>query len=338
MSSADSYPAGLPPEPDALPPSAKIEVAELDTPLLSSEGPPEGALPSEPSLPAQPAPLAPPARKGLTLVAAFVTLVLTFLGGFAAGTPHRRGLGFWVDENLLEGVQIGSEVLRAGAVVLRSSIYDAHGNQVLVRAQSSLGAELVTGLVYGLLGLGALLYLLGRRPALFQARGGSLALRALGYLTPLILLGAALGVWIGATWFPGETTSGLLRASHPMLGLSLIAWLYGLRFVLLGPLAEELVWRGVVYGGLRARLSAVPAAVVSALAFVSWHYLVGWRAIPALALHYLFSLVACRLTETSRSLWPAIGLHVLGNACALGAFALVTHRPNEVLYVLGLPR
>lgn len=265
-------------------------------------------------------------------------LLLTYLAGILTGAPPYRGLGFWVDEQLLDGVRIGSEVLRAGSVVLRATVFDAQGNQVQIVAKGSLGTEVVVVGVYLLLGLASVLLLRRRRPELLRVGGGREALRALGLLAPLVVIGAALGAVLGARFFPNETTEGLLRTSQPMFALASTAIVFGVRFVVLGPLAEEVLWRGVVYGGLRERLKPVPAAVACALAFVGWHYLVGWRALPPLLLHYLFALVACRLTEVTRSLWPALGLHVLGNACAFGVYALVSAHPNEVLYVLGLPR
>jgi len=263
---------------------------------------------------------------------------VTYLAGVVTGAPPYRGLGFWVDETLLDGVSLGREVLRAGAVVLRSTIYDGQGNQVGILAKGSLGTELVVVVVYLLLGLASIVLLRRRRPALLRVGGGRAALETLGVMAPLVVLGATLGALVGASLFPRETTDGLLRLSQPMFALAPTAIVLAVRFVVLGPIAEEVLWRGVVYGGLRERLSPVPAAVVCALAFVGWHYLVGWRALPALLLHYLFALVACRLTELTRSLWPALGLHVLGNACAFGVYALLSARPNEVLYVLGLPR
>jgi membrane protease YdiL (CAAX protease family) len=312
-------------------------------------GRPEGELPPSQSTPSEPPPSdlppsePPPSeagarRLGLPFGWGIAALALIYLAGVVTGAPPYRGLGFWVDENLLDDASVGRHVLRAGAVVLRSTVFDAEGNQLQILAKGSLGTELVVVCVYLLLGVLGVLLLRRRRPELLRAGGGQEALRTLGVMTPLVVAGAALGVLIGANSFPQETTSGLLRMSQPMLALTSTAVVFGVRFVILGPLAEEVLWRGVVYGGLRQRLAPVPAAVVSALAFVGWHYLVGWRALPPLLLHYVFALVACRLTEVTRSLWPALGLHVLGNACAFGLYALLSAHPNEVLYVLGLPR
>lgn len=296
----------------------------------SSESPGEGTLAPESSAPARP-PFVPFAW-------AVVALLLAFAAALLTGVPQRRGIGFWVDETLLDGVKVGGQTLRAGAIVLRLWVYDGQGNSTVVFGQSSLGTELVILLVYLGLGLAGAWALARRRPELFRPRGAQATLHVLGLLTPLILLGTALGLLAGASWAPLQATDALLRLPQPMFALAPTAALFGLRFALLGPLAEELLWRGVIYSGLRARLGAVLAAVACSLGFVSWHLLVGWRALPALLLQYVFSLVACWLTERSRSLWPAIALHVLGNTCAVAVYALLTACPNEVLYVLGLPR
>lgn len=313
------------------------------TPEPTNEEPSQDAIedPAE-DLIAEPLadPPAPPESSARRLPFAWgvAALVLTYLAGIVTGVPPHRGLGFWVDEALLDGVSLGHEALKAGAVVLRSTIYDAQGNQVGILAKGSLGTELVIVGVYLILGSAALFILRRRRPELLRVGGGGVALQTLGIMAPLVVLGATLGAVVGASLFPHETTEGLLRMSQPMFALASTTIVLGVRFVVLGPITEEILWRGVVYGGLRERLTPVPAAVVCALAFVGWHYLVGWRALPPLLLHYVFALVACRLTEVTRSLWPALGLHVLGNACAFGVYALLSARPNEVLYVLGLPR
>lgn len=309
-------------------PEAEGLVAEDSPPVevsLEDEGPVEDSPPARPAA-------------AISFGVGLAALVLTYLAGVVTGAPPYRGLGFWVDENLLDGARIGGEILRAGTVVLRSVIYDAAGNQIGVTGRSSLGTELVVVAVYFLLGVASLVLLRRRRPELLRARGAREALRTLGILTPLVALGATLGVLVGAELFPLETASELVNLSRPMFALGATALVLGIRFVVLGPIAEEVLWRGVIYSGLRARLPAVPAAVTCAMAFVGWHYLVGWRALPALLLQYLFALVACRLTEVTRSLWPALALHVVGNGCAFGVYALVSAYPNEVLYVVGLPR
>lgn len=83
--------------------------------------------------------------------------------------------------------------------------------------------------------------------------------------------------------------------------------------VAIAPLVEEFVFRGLVFRYLRARWTFLPAAAVSAAAFAVIH--LSPRLIPSLfVLGFLFAAV----TERYRSLYPAVVVHGLNNALALG--------------------
>jgi hypothetical protein len=87
--------------------------------------------------------------------------------------------------------------------------------------------------------------------------------------------------------------------------------LLGMLFVvgLFIPFAEELLFRGVLYGWLRQRLGVPAAAVLSALLFSGVHRIV-WL-IPALA---VIGVILALVYEKSGSLWPAIAVHALFNS------------------------
>ncbi len=98
--------------------------------------------------------------------------------------------------------------------------------------------------------------------------------------------------------------------SEPQRGFEL-ALVFAL-FVVVAPFVEELIFRGYLYGKLRAR--QVPfwlaALVVSALfgaAHGQWNV-----AVDTFAL----SLVMCAAREVSGSLWPAILMHAMKNGLA----------------------
>lgn len=91
--------------------------------------------------------------------------------------------------------------------------------------------------------------------------------------------------------------------SWPML----IAMLITLGIVV--PIAEELLFRGVLYGWLRARWGAGPAMVVSAIGFAGLHGIV-WL-IPAIA---VLGLLLAWVYEKSGSLWASIMTHGIFNA------------------------
>ena len=88
--------------------------------------------------------------------------------------------------------------------------------------------------------------------------------------------------------------------------------------VVAAPLAEELFFRGLVYGWLRGRLAPLPAALLCAAIFAAAHGSLG-LAPPLL----LLGLVLCWLYERSGSLWAPALAHAAVNAAAL-ALALRT--------------
>lgn len=95
------------------------------------------------------------------------------------------------------------------------------------------------------------------------------------------------------------------------------SWQYLATFVLLvvvAPISEELIFRGVLFAGWRGK-GFVPAALVSSVLFGLAH----WQPNVALATAVLGWLLAY-LYEKTGSLWAPIGLHAAKNALA---FALV---------------
>jgi CAAX protease family protein len=80
------------------------------------------------------------------------------------------------------------------------------------------------------------------------------------------------------------------------------------------PIAEEIFFRGMLFGGLRKRLSTLPAAAISALVFGALHATTGVSAVPPLI---IFGFVLALLYERTGSLVPGMLLHALNNALAL---------------------
>ena len=81
--------------------------------------------------------------------------------------------------------------------------------------------------------------------------------------------------------------------------------------VILTPIFEEIVFRGVLFRGLRRRLPFWFAAIITSLAFALAHLQLN-VAVDTFAL----SLVLCYLVEKSDSVFPAILLHATKNALA----------------------
>jgi membrane protease YdiL (CAAX protease family) len=87
-----------------------------------------------------------------------------------------------------------------------------------------------------------------------------------------------------------------------------------LLIVIAAPISEEICFRGMLFGGLRSRLSKLPAALISAVIFGALHALTGVEAVPPLI---VFGLILALLYEKTGSIVPGIVLHMLNNAVAL---------------------
>ncbi len=93
--------------------------------------------------------------------------------------------------------------------------------------------------------------------------------------------------------------------------------------VLVAPVLEELLFRGVVLRGLMLRTGFWPAAVVSSACFGTLHATaVGLAGLPIVLATGVFGLGLCVLTRRTGRLGPGIGVHALRNAVAVAAVAL----------------
>lgn len=119
--------------------------------------------------------------------------------------------------------------------------------------------------------------------------------RALGWSPPV-------RADVGLTEIFGPGVPGLL------LSLLLVA--------VLAPIAEELVFRGVLLGALTPRIGVPGALAIQAGLFALYH-VTPWLYVPTAVL----GLATGWLAHSRRSLWPAIALHALYNAVlVLAAF------------------
>lgn len=93
-------------------------------------------------------------------------------------------------------------------------------------------------------------------------------------------------------------------------------WVQILLIVLAASVAEEIAFRGLLFGGLRTRMPGWAAALVSAAIFGSLHAVTGISAVPVLI---AFGFVLCLLYERTGSIVPGILLHMANNSLALAA-------------------
>jgi membrane protease YdiL (CAAX protease family) len=96
----------------------------------------------------------------------------------------------------------------------------------------------------------------------------------------------------------------------------------GPAFVLLGllavavlvPVAEEVVFRGIVLPALRARMTAVPGIALAGSVFAVVHLIP-----PALPYLLVVGVSLCAMAQWYRSIVPGIVLHGVNNAVVFGA-------------------
>lgn len=79
-------------------------------------------------------------------------------------------------------------------------------------------------------------------------------------------------------------------------------------------IAEEICFRGMLFGGLRERLPKLPAALAAGLVFGALHAFTGITAVPPLI---VLGFVFCLLYEKTGSIVPGMLLHALNNSVAL---------------------
>ncbi len=99
--------------------------------------------------------------------------------------------------------------------------------------------------------------------------------------------------------------------SSPLLGFFIV--------VIMAPLTEEPLFRGIILGGLRRQHGTAGSCIVSALLFALIH-LNPPQLLPA----FLLGLLLAGIQLRTGSLWPCVWMHAVINFVPLGAFGLVS--------------
>jgi len=149
---------------------------------------------------------------------------------------------------------------------------------------------------------------LGLRPFQAAALGVGCALMLASFLFNMVY-----GFFLGLFHLQMQTdlTPVFAEVSNP--------WLLLVGGAVIAPVAEEIFFRGFVFGGLRPRYGWRRAAVASAGLFALLH-LTPTAILPI----FLLGLIFAYLYQLSDSLWPSILMHVLTNSVALGAAYLAS--------------
>jgi membrane protease YdiL (CAAX protease family) len=125
-------------------------------------------------------------------------------------------------------------------------------------------------------------------------------------------------LYAGVLWLLGGDFTGLvampfLYGAIPVEALTrapVLLWIASL--VVLAPLVEEVIFRGLLFNGLRMRWPLAPALLITSLVFASFHFDEA-RLLPLILVGGLFAYSY----ERTGSLWGAIVPHAGLNAVAL---------------------
>ena len=230
----------------------------------------------------------------------------------------------------------GSSVLVVLLAIATGHLHDWHGvADFTVRIRETLQPPGMQALLVMLtLGLAAatILWLVWRRSprlwSLAQPPGfGFVRPSRLGFLALAVVIGLlapVLGGWL-THW---------LAQGHPVtqniqqLGENTpLGWRIPLMLMVasLGPLVEELLFRGVLLSSLQPRWGRFGAAVLSSAVFATAHLPgLNWQvfALPAL---WLLAMALAWLRLRSGSIWPGVMAHAANNALATAALFLAAH-------------
>lgn len=138
----------------------------------------------------------------------------------------------------------------------------------------------------------------------------------LGFIPILILL-----TYIGLVYC---NIIGIKPEPHPIIDIlkkeKSVLFIYYLitAAVIIAPVFEEILFRGLFYQALKKQLGFVKAAIISSSLFSLMHFNTA-QFLPVLGLGTLF----CFIFEYTGSLVPAIVLHIFNNGLFLGLFFLL---------------
>lgn len=109
----------------------------------------------------------------------------------------------------------------------------------------------------------------------------------------------------------------------------------GVLVIVIAPVAEELFFRGFLYGSMRGRLGAPGAAVASSAIFGLVHF-TSAQTLSLLPLLAILGLLFCLLYERTGSLYPGIALHALNNSVAYAGLGFTRSIEGAVAVGAGL--
>jgi len=181
-----------------------------------------------------------------------------------------------------------------------------------------LGGAVMTRVVSGAAGLRDL----GRRIVDPTRIGGRWWVVILLFFPVLTLVAAAVARVLGVEGQPLDLPGAVARVSHPARLGAMMAFT-----LVIGPLPEEIGWRGYLLDQFQPRWSALAASLAVGLLMWLWHlplfrlpgYWAAFQAVPPTPVHLLLVILPAAVlyawvyNNTGQSVLAAILLHFMGN-------------------------
>jgi len=154
-----------------------------------------------------------------------------------------------------------------------------------------------------------------RRPAVRRVlKESSLAIPlVVGFILVEWLVLVILNNVTGSSVEVGSALSGLRNAPNDARWYLLLVSMFTIC-----PVAEELLFRGLLYNALRRRMAPLIAVVLQALVFVLVHYNMPETNVTYLLIIFASGVVLAGVYEWRKTIWSPIALHVLMNFAFAG--------------------
>ncbi|HUC95860.1 MAG TPA: type II CAAX endopeptidase family protein [Candidatus Saccharimonadia bacterium] len=124
---------------------------------------------------------------------------------------------------------------------------------------------------------------------------------------------------------PGFNISQKQDLGIPSVAYGADLWLFFFMLVVLPPIAEEILFRGFLYTGLKQKLNKILAALITSIAFAAPHLFETNSSLLWVAGldTFILSMVLVYVREKTGRLWAGMGIHFLKNFVAFASLYLL---------------
>lgn len=146
-----------------------------------------------------------------------------------------------------------------------------------------------------------------------------------GAVLPIVMMGLSFNVLTGLilSFIPEEAMSGYEQSSTAMFTGNFWVMVFGT--VIVAPLVEEIIFRGLIYTRMKQGMSAIVAALLTSALFGVAHGQWVWMLYT-----FVFGLILIWVFERTKSLIANILLHFSYNLCAVLQMLLPEDTPDWV--------